>query len=55
MLVKNIYVSPTAAEWFYDLVVRVFEVYAFRGYIHQSDLKMKPVFLLLYFFDSLRI
>lgn len=43
-LVENIYVSPKAPEWFFELVVSVVKKYGLGDVVRQSDMSKDPVY-----------
>lgn len=44
VLIENVYVSPTAPHWFYNLVANVSKKYGFEFDVKQSELSKTPVF-----------
>jgi len=44
ILIKDIYIAPTANEWFSDLIKRVIKRYSFNFKVSQSNLKKNPLF-----------
>lgn len=44
LLIENVYVSPTAPQWFFDLVNTIIQRYNYRFLAKQSDMSRAPVF-----------